>query len=80
MNALIAGATGGLGKCLVREALSRGMLVSVLVRDQAKLDAELGDIVKDLKKVIIGDASDAAVVANAVQGNDVVFGVCVETI
>ncbi len=44
-DVLIAGAMGGLRKALVKEALLRGMEVSVLVRSEQKLNEELGDVV-----------------------------------
>lgn len=40
LSLLIVGAGGGLGKALVREALSRGARVSVLVRSAAKYSGE----------------------------------------
>lgn len=76
MSALVIGATGGLGKAIVREALSVGMKVSVLVRSKDKLNEELADVVKDITNVFTGDATDARLVREAVEGHDVVFGVC----
>ncbi len=70
---LIIGATGGLGKALVAESLSRGHGVSVLVRSREKLDVELQDAAQKLSAVNVGDAGDAATVARAAEGQDVVF-------
>ena len=40
----IAGATGYLGRFMVKEALKRGYKVRALTRDMAKLPAELAEI------------------------------------
>lgn len=69
---LIVAATGGLGSAVVREALSRGLSVSVLVRSRAKLDEVLGKDVARLAAVHVGSASDEAVVRSAVEGTEVV--------
>lgn len=74
LRTLIVGATGGLGKCLVKEALDQGHTVSVLVRDEKKLHEEVGaETVKKLASVHIGDGSDAKAVATAVKNQDVVI-------
>jgi uncharacterized protein YbjT (DUF2867 family) len=75
MQVAIIGATGGLGRALVLEALERGHSVSVLVRDRAKLDAVLGEaVVSRLASVFVGDAHDPPTVRAAVAGQEVVFG------
>lgn len=73
LNILIVG-IGGLGKCMVQEALGRGLLVSVLVRDRTKLEADLGrDIVARLHKVTVGEGTQAKVLDEAMAGVDVVL-------
>lgn len=74
LKLLIVGATGGLGKFLVNEALSRGHAVSVLVRNKDKLQTEFTkDDLAKLSNIFIGDAgSDESTVRNACQGIDVV--------
>lgn len=75
LKTLVVGATGGLGQCLVREALSRGHAVSVLVRDRAKLSTVLGDdVIARIVSVHVGDAKDAAFTGGAAAGQDIVFG------
>ena len=73
MSVLIVG-VGGLGKCMVHEALERSLHVSVLVRNQAKLEAELGEeTVANLIKITVGDGMDAKVLDEAMPGIDVVL-------
>ncbi len=73
MNILIIG-VGGLGKCMVEEALARDLNVSVLVRRQAKLEHDLGnDNLSRLHKIHIGDASDVQTLDRAMQDINVVL-------
>jgi uncharacterized protein YbjT (DUF2867 family) len=75
LKMLVVGATGGLGQCLVREALSRGHIVSVLARDRAKLVSILGDAtVGRLANIHVGDAKNPIIAGAAVTGQDIVFG------
>lgn len=68
---LIVG-VGGLGKCLVAEALERGLNVSVLVRNRAKLENDLSpETMARLSRVIVGDGTDAGVLDDALSGIDV---------
>lgn len=65
---------GGLGRCMVIEALERGLPVSVLVRDRDKLVDQLGAAtVSRLTAVTVGDATDAGTIDIALQGIDVVL-------
>lgn len=64
---LIVGATGGTGRQLVAQALERGHLVTVLVRNPAKLQAEHARL-----HVIQGDVLDYASVEAAVRGQEAV--------
>ena len=73
LKVLVVAATGGLGSSLVKEALSRGHTVSVFVRNEAKLNEELGDVLSRLAAVHVGDARDAKSVSAACAGQDVVF-------
>jgi len=74
LKLLIIGATGGLGRILVNEAISRGHIVSVLVRNQEKLNTEYTkDDLAKLNNIFIGDAgTDEETVLKACQGIDVV--------
>lgn len=75
LNLLIVGATGGLGKHLVNEGLSRGHNVSVLVRNKNKLETEFEkDTLSALKEIYIADAgADTNMVYQACLGKDVVL-------
>lgn len=65
---LIAGGTGALGTRLVRVLTERGTPVRVLTRRRARAEHLTGDLVD----VAVGDVRDAAAVAAAVAGVDVV--------
>ena len=67
MKVLLIGATGNLGRPLLRELLARGHEVAVLVRDPAPLREEFPDI-----PATAGDAFDRATVAAAAAGNDAI--------
>ena len=74
LNLLVVGATGGLGRAVVREALERGHRVSVFVRDTGKLQSVIGpDAMRRLAQVHVGDATNAQLVSDAVAGKDVVL-------
>ncbi|MDS9469639.1 MULTISPECIES: NAD(P)H-binding protein [Paracoccus] len=65
---------GGLGKCMVLEALGRGLRVSVLVRNRTKLEADLGkEIDLQLSQITVGDALRPTVLDAAMAGVDVVL-------
>jgi uncharacterized protein YbjT (DUF2867 family) len=68
MRVAIVGATGGVGRWLLALAREDGDHVKILVRDRAKLPADLGAI-----GVIQGDALDPAAVDAVVAGTDVVL-------
>lgn len=73
LRILIVG-VGGLGRCLVQEALERGLSVSVLVRHREKLERELEvTVLSQLEKIHIGDGTDATALDSAMQGIDVVL-------
>jgi NADH dehydrogenase len=66
-NQLVAvtGATGFVGRSVVRALLARGFEVRVLVRDRAKAKASLP---VDRLQIVDGDVTDAAAVASLVRG------------
>jgi hypothetical protein len=58
---------------MLQEALERGLRVSVLVRNRAKLEAELRkETLARLSKITVGDGTHAKVLDEAVPGIDVV--------
>lgn len=62
-----------MGIHMVHEALERGTEVSVMVRDEAKLESQLdAATLARLAKVTVGDATDPAALDDAMQGVDVV--------
>jgi uncharacterized protein YbjT (DUF2867 family) len=67
---LVAGASGALGAAVARRAASRGWSVRAMVRDPARLPA---DLVPLLAGVATADARDRAAVDRAVAGADAVF-------
>lgn len=76
LSVLVVGATGGLGKCLVQEALTRGHSVSVLVRNKDKFNTEFADMSATwpASNLFVGDAAtDASAVKKACEGKDVVL-------
>lgn len=65
---------GGLGAAMVHETLRRGLQVSVLVRDEAKLNQRLdAKTIDQLATVIIGDATNPEDLDVAFQDIDVVL-------
>ncbi|KAI8912753.1 hypothetical protein EDD86DRAFT_263654 [Gorgonomyces haynaldii] len=74
LSLLVIGATGGLGKCLVKEALSRGHSVSVLVRNKEKFEKDYPEAKWSDSNVFVGNAaSDSAIVKQGCTGKDVVL-------
>lgn len=65
---LIVGATGGTGRQLVAQALERGLAVTVLVRNPAKLGIEHPNL-----RIVQGDVLDYAAVEAAVRGQEAVL-------
>ncbi len=66
MKLAVFGATGGLGRAVVRAALAGGHTVRAMVRDPAKLDVAGVE-------VVVGDLSDSAAMASTVAGVDAVI-------
>lgn len=79
MHFLVVGAAGGLGRCIVREALSRGHAVSVLIRSREKLVAALLPAeVSSLRSVHEGDAAaNPALALTASAGVDAILAAAV---
>lgn len=69
MRVLILGATGGLGRCLLSQALERGHGITALVRGEP---SRLG-IAHDRLHIVAGDALDPTAVNAGVQGQDAVI-------
>jgi uncharacterized protein YbjT (DUF2867 family) len=74
---LVAGASGYLGRYVVKEFAGRGYGVRALVRDRERL-AGVGpnfepDVTEFVEEVFIGDATDKASLSGACKGVDIVF-------
>jgi uncharacterized protein YbjT (DUF2867 family) len=65
---LVVGGTGGTGRQLVAQALERGLTVTALVRDPAKLT-----LTHERLTIVKGDVLDEASVSNAMRGQDAVL-------
>ena len=68
MKLLIFGATGGVGRQLVEQALAQGHVVTAFARDPAKLDLKHENL-----HVAQGDVMEAASVERATRGQDAVL-------
>jgi putative NADH-flavin reductase len=68
MRLLILGATGGIGRALVDQALARGHQVTAFVRAPEKLGAP-----RDGLRAVQGDPRDAHALATALAGHDAVL-------
>lgn len=67
MNLVVFGASGGTGRELIRQALAQGHHVTAFVRNPRSFPAQEG------LRVVVGDATDAQPVANAIIGQDAVL-------
>jgi putative NADH-flavin reductase len=67
MKVLIFGATGSIGRELVKQALEQGHNVTAFVRDRAKLGIHHPNL-----EIVQGDVLDLAEVEKAIQGQDAV--------
>lgn len=68
MNIVIFGATGGVGRCLVEQALAQGYYVTAAVRNPATVQ-----IIHERLRVLPCDVLNTASVNQALTGQDVVF-------
>ncbi|MGW5457061.1 NAD(P)-dependent oxidoreductase [Streptomyces sp. NPDC003996] len=68
MNLTVFGATGGIGRELVRQALGSGHRVTAVVRDPARLDVTGGAL-----EVVRADLTDPEELRTAVRGRDAVL-------
>ncbi|MDM9382360.1 SDR family oxidoreductase [Chlorogloeopsis sp. ULAP01] len=68
MKLLIFGATGSIGRQLVKQALEQEYTVTAFTRDPAKLDIKHPNL-----KIVQGDVMDLASVEKALQGQDAVL-------
>ncbi|MFG1694524.1 NAD(P)-dependent oxidoreductase [Nonomuraea sp. NPDC049309] len=69
MKITVFGATGGTGTRLVRQGLQRGHEVTAVVRDPARLPAEL----RERADVVVADVMDPDAITPAVAGRDAVL-------
>jgi putative NADH-flavin reductase len=68
MNLTVFGATGGIGRELVRQALGSGHRVTAVVRDPARLD-----VTGEALEVVRADLTDPEELRTAVRGRDAVL-------
>jgi uncharacterized protein YbjT (DUF2867 family) len=68
MNVVVFGATGSVGRELVKQALEQGHVVTAFVRDPAKLGIEHPNL-----KIVVGSAMDVTSVEKGVRGQDAVL-------
>ncbi|HET7453463.1 MAG TPA: NAD(P)-binding oxidoreductase [Thermoanaerobaculia bacterium] len=68
---LVLGATGGTGRQVLSQGIARGDALTALVRDPARLGADVGPA-----RVVVGDVLDESVdLASAMRGHDAVVSV-----
>lgn len=68
MKVAVFGASGGIGRLVVRHALEKGYAVNAYVRDPAKLQIEHESL-----SVITGELRDTAAIEQAISGCDAVI-------
>jgi putative NADH-flavin reductase len=68
MRVTVFGATGGIGRHAVEQALAAGHAVVAFTRDASRLGELAGRV-----EIVTGDARDSAAVATAIQGADAVI-------
>ena len=68
MNLVVLGATGRTGRLVVEQALAAGHTVTALVRSPEKLTTTHANF-----RAVIGQATDASAVSNALEGADAVI-------
>lgn len=66
----VSGATGFVGRYVVRELVSRGFLPVCLVRDKSKFASVFRNLTPGSYEVVVGDVFDNAALAEAVRGCD----------
>src|SRR5690625_3731206 len=70
-QAIVLGATGGMGVAIVNELVSRGIYVTAFARNEDKLYNMHG--AKDFITIYRGDVLSFGELNDAVKGNDVIF-------
>lgn len=72
MRVLVTGATGLVGGHTAHRLLAEGHEVTALVRDRGRLDAAMASLDAPVPDVVVGDMTDRAAVAAAMDGADAV--------
>jgi putative NADH-flavin reductase len=73
MKILVIGAAGNTGITLVRMAMAEGLQVSALVRNEAEFKARLQQMQLPAPEIIVGNATDPALVSHACNGQKAVI-------
>ena len=79
MKIFLLGATGNSGGRLLAHALARGHSVTALVRNAAKLHAQIGGITPPGLTIVEAGLDDTAALAKAMTGHDVVINAAATT-
>ena len=70
---LVTGATGRVGRILVRKLLLRGYNVRALVRDRTGLDRDVSEVIPQSVEIVYGDVGDYGSCRKAMEGVDKVM-------
>lgn len=68
MNIIVFGASGGVGREVVKQALDKGYRVTAYVRDRSRLPIQHANLT-----MAVGDGMDEAAVVRVIQGQDAVL-------
>ena len=72
-RALVTGATGCIGRCLVRRLVEQGWSVNALVRDPRAFKEECGKLKANGVRAIRGDLADVSSLDDATEGVEAIF-------
>ncbi|NRA25507.1 MAG: NAD(P)H-binding protein [Oleispira sp.] len=70
IKVILFGATGNLGRRILRQGLNSGLHITAFVRNKEKLMQQIGQALPDNLAVIEGDIFDEQAVGSAIEGNN----------